>query len=375
MPGFRRAIALTATVLCGLTGAGVQQAHAATPPGWRVFTLFSGKPYSDLLTMTATWQSSAWAFGDSAGPGSPPVALHWNGKTWTASRPFGDVPRPFYVSSTGGNNVWVTGQTCTSNGAYVSRWNGRRWFTTTFRNAPFEWCQAPVVTTGQANGWIFAKSAVSTLARHFNGKTWRASTIGKFGAVMAASAVSASNIWLLTETASVKMLLVHYDGRTWTSVQLPGVSLPKGEKPYAVSIDAVSGGNIWATADLITGHGGVDSGPVTSLLLHGNGKTWQWIKVPYDDSAQYVAYDAGSVWVGAQTNVQTGTGWDFLRWSPGNHWTRVPVPGIPGGDGTSYELYSLVHIPGTHSFFASADANYAVGTTAKAAAVVFKYGP
>lgn len=375
MLGFRRAIALTATALCALVGAGVPQAHAATPPGWRVFTLFSGKPYADLLTMTSTWKSNAWAFGDSAGPGSPPMALHWNGKTWAASRPFGDVPRPFYSSSTGGNNVWVTGQGCTSSGgAYVSRWNGRRWFTTIFRNVPFEFCQAPVVTTGQANGWIFAKSEVSTLARHFNGKTWRTVTIGKFGAVMAASAVSAGNIWLLTETASVKMLLVHYNGRTWTSVRLPGVSLPKGEKPYAAYLDAVSGANVWATADLITGNGGVSGGPETSLLLHWDGKALHWIKVPYDDWALNIAFDAGSVWVGAQTMSQTGTGWDFLRWSPGNHWTRVPVPGISNG-GTSYELYSLVHIPGTQSFFASADADYAVGNTAKAAAVIFKYGP
>jgi len=376
MPGYRRALALTAVVLCALAGVLVPRALAASSPGWRVSTLFSGKPYADLLTMTATWSSNAWAFGDSAGPGSPPVALHWNGKTWTASRPFGNVDRPFYVSSTGGNNVWVTGQGCSNGTSYVSRWNGSRWFTTKFPNpdnAPF--CQAPVVTTGQSNGWIFAKSPVNTQARHFNGKAWPIVTIGKFGAVMAASAVSASDIWLLTETASTTMLVVHYNGRTWSSVRLPAPSVPKGEKPYAVDIDAVSGTNIWATADLIK-NGQVDSGPETSLLLHWDGRTWQWIKVPFDDIAQYVAYDAGSVWVGAQTIAATGTGWDFLRWSPGNHWTRVPVPaqGIPGGS-AGYELYTLVHIPHTHSFWASADASYAVGLTAKQSAVIFKYGP
>jgi len=38
-------------------------------------------------------------------------------------------------------------------------------------------------------------------------------------------------------------------------------------------------------------------------------------------------------------------------------------------------LYSLVHIPHTHSFWATADASYAVGLTARQSAVIFKYGP
>jgi hypothetical protein len=368
-------ITLTAAVLCALAGVLVPRAQAAPPPGWRIFTLFSARPYADLLTMTATWASNAWAFGDSAGPGSPPVALRWNGKTWTASRPFGNVTRPFYVSSTGGNNIWVTGQDCTNGASYVSAWNGSRWHTTMFRNAPFPFCQAPVVTTGQSNGWIFAKSAVNTQARHFNGKTWRTVTIGKFGAVLAASAVSAGDIWLLTETAATKMLVVHYNGRTWTSVRLPAVSLPTGEKPYAADIEAASGANVWAAAELIK-NGQVTSGPETSLLLHWDGRTWHWITVPFDDIALHVAPDTGSVWVVAQTVVATGTGWDFLRWTPGNHWTRVPAPaaGIPG-DSAAYELYTLTHIPHTHSFWASADADYAVGSTAKQSAVIFKYGP
>jgi hypothetical protein len=373
MSGIRRAIALTAAVLCALAGVLAPQARAASAPGWRVFTVFSSKPYADLLTMTATGPSNAWAFGDSAGPGSPPVALHWNGKTWTASRPFGDVARPLWVSSTGWNNVWVAGEDCVNRPPYVARWNGRRWISTTFRNLPL--CAGPVLTTGLANGWMFASSGIKTLAAHFNGKTWRKVTIGDFGGVSRASAVSASDIWLLTETPTARMLVVHYDGRMWRSVRLPAIPAPAGDKPYALDIDAVSGNNIWATTQLVTDHGAV-TGPVVSLLLHWNGRTWQWIKVPYQDSAQRVAYDAGSVWVAAQTNVMTGNGWDFLRWSPVSHWTRVPAPtqGIPGTT-VSYQLYSIVHIPRTHSLLASGDSAYAQGFSSKAAAVIFKYGP
>jgi hypothetical protein len=373
MSGFRGAIALTAAALCTLAGVLVPRAQAAPSPGWRVVTLFSAKPYANLLTMTATGPSNAWAFGDSAGSGSPPVALHWNGKTWIASLPFGDVARPLWVSSTGWNNVWVAGEDCVSRPPYVARWNGRGWTITTFRNLPL--CSGPMLTTGLANGWMFASSGAKTLASHFNGKTWRKVTIGNFGGVSRASAVSASDIWLVTETPTARMLVVHYDGRTWRSVPLPGIPAPAGEKPYPLDIDAVSSTNIWATAVVQRGNV-IVRGPVRSLLLHWNGRTWQWIKVPYQDAAQEIAYDAGSVWVVAQTNVMTGDGWDFLRWSPVSHWTRVPAPtqGIPGTT-VSYQLYSLVHIPRTHSFLASGDSAYAEGFSSKAAAVIFRYGP
>jgi hypothetical protein len=378
--------ALAGAGLCALAGLGAPQAQASpaasSPYNWHIAKVFAGQPYSNLIPMTAISANDAWLFGD--GASNREVALHYNGTTWTPSYPFGTLPRPWYVSATGSRNIWVTGQNCTSTGLnYVSRYNGSKWATTTFKTASQAdgggFCQAPVVTTGATSGWIFSKSYAATRAMHFTGGKWVPVTIGDFGSVMYVSAVSASDIWLLTATFTTpaRMLVVHYDGRKWTSLRLPGAPVPRGEVPYATGIEAVSSANIWISAQLITSNGEVSSSTLSSLVLHWTPTSgFQWVKVPFGDIAWDISYDAGSVWTGAQTTTGTGVGWAFLKWN-GKQWARQPLPtqGI-NGNSISFQLYNVVHIPGTHSFWAEGDASYfSPSNQQEAAAVVFKYGP
>jgi|HubBroStandDraft_1064217.scaffolds.fasta_scaffold18504_6 hypothetical protein len=366
--------------LCALTGIAVPQAQASpaasSPYTWHVAKVFAGQPYSNLIPMTAISAKDAWLFGD--GAHRREVALHWNGSTWTPSYPFGRLPRPWYVSTTAADNIWVTGQVCTSAGAnYVSRYNGRTWTTTTFKIADETFCQSPVVTTRPSNGWIFSKSAVATKALHFTGKKWVPVTLGNFGAVLAASAISANDIYLLTYTQSAKMLVVRYNGRTWKSVPVPAAPAPKGDHPYPDAITTPSSTNVWIATDLV--HAAADGGGYevnASRLLHFDGSRWSWVKVPGTDNTYNIAYSTGAVWVAGQRPLATGTGWDFLRWN-GRTWASVPAPsaGVPGTS-ASYEIYSLVHIPGTRSFWAEGDSSYlSPSNQPEAAAVVFKYGP
>jgi hypothetical protein len=381
---WRGIAALAGAGLCALAGllAPSAQASPATssPYTWHIATLFAGQPYANLIPITAISASDAWLFGD--GAHSREVALHFNGSTWTPSYPFGTLPRPWFVSSTGASNIWVTGQNCTSSGInYVAMYNGRTWATYHFRltaspeGGPF--CQAPVVTTGPANGWIFSNGPATTEALHFTGKKWVPVTLGNFGAVLAVSAVSASDIYLLTYTRSLKMLVVHYDGKTWKAVSVPAAPAPKGDHPYPGAITTPSGKNIWISANLVhTNPDGSGSEVNASRLLHFDGSKWSWVTVPGTDNTGDIAYDAGAVWLTGQRPNSTGTGWDFLRWD-GKKWTSVPAPsaGVPG-TGVSYQLYGLVHIPGTHSFWAEGDANYfSPSNQQEAAAVAFKYGP
>jgi hypothetical protein len=366
--------------LCGISGIMAPQAQASpaapNPYSWHVAKVFAGQPYSNLVAMTAISAKDAWLLGD--GAHGREVALHWNGSTWTPSYPFGALPRPWYVSSTAANNVWVTGQNCTGAGAnYVSRYDGSKWTTTTFTIAGGAFCQSPVVTTGRTNGWIFSKSAVATEALHFTGKKWVPVTLGNFGAVVAASAVSASDIYLLTYTQSAKMLVVRYNGRVWKSVAVPAAPAPRGDRPYPEAITTPSSRNVWIATDLVhvvSGGGGYEVN--ASRLLHLHGSKWSWVKVPGTDNATNIAYSAGVVWVAGQRPIATGTGWDFLSWN-GKTWASVPAPsaGVPG-TGVSYQIYNLVTIPGTHSFWADGDSAYdSQSNQQDSAAVVFKYGP
>jgi hypothetical protein len=381
---FQGIMALAGAGLCALAGTIAPQAQASpaasNPYTWHVAKVFAGRPYSNLIPMTAINANDAWLFGD--GASNREVALHWNGSTWTPSYPFGTLPRPWFTDSTGPDNIWVTGQDCTSSGInYVAMYNGHAWATYHFRLATSEngtFCQAPVVTTGPANGWIFSKGGTATKALHFtDDKKWVPVTLGNFGDVIQASAVSASDIYLLTYTRSLKMLVVHYDGRTWKAVSLPAAPAPKGDHPYPTAITAVSSRNVWIATVLVqTGPDGAGYEVNASRLLHLDGSKWSWVTVPGTDNTYNIAYNAGAVWVAGQRPLGTGTGWDFLRWN-GKTWASVPVPsaGVPG-TGVSYQIYSLVHIPGTHSFWAEGDSSYwSPSNQQESAAVVFKYGP
>lgn len=343
--------------LCALAGTIAPRAQASPaasrPFHWHVAKLFGGKPYANLLSMTAINAKDAWLFGD--GANGREVALHFNGSRWTPSYPFRSLPRPQSASATAASNISESGD--------------------------MTFCDATVVTTGPANGWIFGRGGAAlnaTKALHFTRGKWVRVTIGKFGTVLVASAVSASDIYLVTYTPTDKMLVVRYNGKTWKAVPVPAAPAPKRAHPYPDQIITPSSSNVWIATDLVrTGSDGAGYQINASRLLHYNGAKWTWVIVPGTDNTYNIAYDAGAVWVAGQQPLPgPGTGWDFLSWN-GKRWADVAVPsaGVPG-TGVNYQIYSLVHIPGTHSFWADGDAYYSSPSSQQEqAAVVFKYGP
>lgn len=378
--------ALAGAGLCALAGTLAPQAQASpaasSPYNWHVAKLFAGQPYANLLTMTAINAKDAWAFGD--GAKGREVALHFNGSTWTPSYPFGTLPRPQSASATAASNIWVAGGCTSSLDNYVARYNGAKWTTNLIKPATARdttFCDASVVTTGPTNGWIFGRGGASlnaTKAMHFTGGKWVRVTIGNFGMPLVASAVSASDIYVVTYTPTDKMLVVRYNGKTWKAVPVPAAPAPKGAHPYPNEIITPSSNNVWIATDLVkTDSGGGGEQINASRVLHYNGAQWTWLTVPGTDNTYNIAYDAGTVWLaGQQSSNGPGTGWDFLSWN-GKKWADVAAPsaGVPGTD-VFYEIYSLVSIPGTHSFWADGDADYASPTLqSEQAAVVFKYGP
>lgn len=370
MLGFRRITFALGAAVCALAASAVPQAQAAPqqarpPAQWRVAQAFEGQPYSLLETMTAPRRSDAWAFG--YGRNDRALALHWNGKTWTASYPFGDVSPAREAASSGPGNVWVAGR-CNQ---YVSRWNGRQWTTTALHQLPA--CISSVVTTGPDNGWLFTDSEPSTTAVHSNGTTWQTVTLGNFGRVVAASAVSAKDIWLLTFTTSLQTLLVHFNGKTWQKAAVPAPSLPKGDVLIPQALTTAGAHSVWATVQVWTNQDMMPSSPPDSLLLHWNGQAWKWIPLPGSDEARpAIAPDgAHGAWV-VGTGIpylDSGTvpSYYFLHWT-GHRWTAqlAPTKGIPGTKVTTEDVFSLAHIPGTQSVLAS-------GVTAPAS-VIYSYG-
>jgi hypothetical protein len=371
-------IFVVGAAVCTLAASAVPRAHAAPAPNqppavWRVAQAFEGRPYQVLQSTIAPSRSNAWAFG--VGSSDRALALHWNGKTWTASYPFGNSAPVEEAASSGPDNVWVVGRFS----QYLSRWNGRHWTTTTLSKVT----QRPitsVVTTGPGNGWLFTDSQLSTMAVHVHGGTLQSVTLGKFGSVMAASAVSVRDIWLLTFTTTAKTLLVHFNGKTWQRSAVPAPSLPKSDTLVPQALTTAGASSVWATVQVWTNQDMMPSSPPDSLLLHWNGRAWRWIPLPNSDEAwPSIASDGASgAWVvGAHiTPDLTVPTYYFLHWT-GRDWTAqlVPTSGIRGSKVTTYDVFSLAHIPGTQSVLASGMADYhppSGGTVA--AATIYSYG-
>ncbi|HEX9035053.1 MAG TPA: hypothetical protein VF834_24695 [Streptosporangiaceae bacterium] len=369
----RIAVAVTALSAAAALGIGTPLAAAApaSTPGWRIFRLVSQDRYRNLLGLVANGPQDAWAFGD--GPKAP-IAVRWNGSTWTGSLMPGANARPEQVSSTGHRNVWASGHRCyggppdpPGNSAYVARWNGSRWSTTSIKSMPF--CSGSVVTTGPGNGWLFGTAST---ALHLTAHSIQKVSLGHIVQVVASAAVSAKDVWAFGySTSGSRGVTLHWNGSTWRSVPLPKLSLSAGEYLTFMGAVAVSSSDVWATAVAAPG-------PLTSVLLHWNGTAWHRIVVPSTDDLYKITTDGhGGVWIlGYNRSASTYT---FLHDSAGK-WTMYPIPtnGIstPYPSSIIFNIYTIAHIPGTTSVWATGDVAYPDKQGIEHGnAVFFKYGP
>lgn len=357
------AVCVAAAALPSEVAVAAPAAPAAPAAGssWHVSALVSLHRFRNLLGLTATGPHDAWAFGD--GPRHP-VAVHWNGKTWTGVVLPGANARPEQVSATSRTNVWASGHRCfggppepPGTSAYVDRWNGSRWATSKFKSATF--CAGAVVTTGPKDGWLFG-STIPATALHFTGRSWRSIPLGVKGQVVTASGVSASDVWAVTSNAAA----VRWNGSSWRRVRLPNLHLAKGESFLPMASLAVSPADIWLSGVILHKH--------LPVLLNWTGKGWRRIAVPGRISLNSITADGrGGLWMIGLTTSGT---YDFAHYTHGTVTTQpIPIAGLPGAKAgeVTFDIYAIAGIPGTESAWATGDAFY--GTHSYT--VIFKFGP
>jgi hypothetical protein len=397
----RRALALTGSAACVIAamtplaahavptarpGPAAQAGRAAQPwaaarttpakPRWSVFKILNEKRYDTLLTLAAVGKHDAWAFGQtSSGRG---IAVHWTGSAWTGSRITGAFDRPGFSSATGPHNIWASGSECTSGpqgtsvtATYIARYNGRTWTTRKWTTAAF--CWAALVTTARNNGWLLGDNR----ALHFTGRRWHKVSLPSLGQVVAATAVSASDIWAIgarfnaRQLSRSKAFFTHFDGRAWRIVPLPHIKLPPHGYIYPDDVAAAGARNIWAAVTIYPA-------AVHSVLLHFGGRKWRAIPLPAKpDQLLKVAPDgAGGVWA-IMFSSAAGT-YEFAHYARGT-WTYQPVPtaGLPGlvPGSESFDLFALARVPGTTSVLASGDVFYSNAKNASITdSLIFRYG-
>jgi hypothetical protein len=172
------------------------------------------------------------------------------------------------------------------------------------------------VATSKHNAWAFGGTDLSggtpgsPVAEHWNGTTWRGSTLprGLTNDILAASASSSSNVWAVTHLGGT---ILHWNGTRWSVAKhVPGEGQFTG-------VSAISRKDVW-----VFGGGGETGGLGT---WHFNGHTWSHVTGSADGLEVASALSASNIWgIGSST-------------APGNlimhythSWRRVTASALSG---------------------------------------------
>jgi hypothetical protein len=207
-----------------------------------------------------------------------PVSLKLAGSTWkkvTVSAPSNADLNA--VSFAPGGTAWAAGSTGPA--TLILRWNGAAWTRVASPSPGSSDTLDGLGFSSARDGWAVGSSGSDTLIVHWNGSTWGTppppptgyETPGTLLGVAAASNSSAWAVGYAGSISSGKVLMVHWNGSTWSRVTKPAVLAGAGR---LAAITVVSASDAWAV-----GFTGTDTSPRT-LLLHWNGTAWSQVASP-----------------------------------------------------------------------------------------------
>lgn len=206
-----------------------------------------------------------------------------------------------------------------------------------------------MTATSAGNAWAVGQACSKTsqncapLILHWNGARWSKSPspgVGTRETLSDVTATSPDNAWADGMTCGPTTgcpggaVIVHWNGRRWTSQKLPAMS-----KLGLFAITASSAGDVWAFG---RNYNGGDS--FTAIALRWTGTRWAAASPParlvrngaLDSGA---ATSPGDVWAVGSPAGNTV----LIRWN-GKAWSRVPSP-TPGVRGST-DLWRVAAVSG-----------------------------
>jgi hypothetical protein len=255
-----------------------------------------------------------WAFGDflpdakgSNQDATLSFAEHYNGVRWTASQPpsTGVNFTSFYGGTASQGWAWAVGERLNSryqDRALIDVWNGHRWSI------------ADTPQPGSRRDMLFA-----------------------------ASALSPSDVWVVGDQEGAGgrfgTLAEHWDGTRWSVLPTPDPGTA-GNHLYAV--DAVSPDDVWAAGQQLGARA-----PDNGLVEHWNGSTWSVVQLPAARSASElldaVAVAHGQVWVAGEADSPATGGRPLIEEFRHGAWQVASLPASAGSNWT--DLYGLAVTP------------------------------
>jgi hypothetical protein len=179
-----------------------------------------------------------------------------------------------------------------------------------------------VAVPGPGDAWAFGSTNLAgapapgvPVAEHWNGTKWSASPLpsGLHSEINAASVVSASSVWAVTETDGD---IAHWNGSKWSVAEAE----PGSSGLLSTGITAVSDSNVWA-------FGCSGLGPGTGTW-HFDGHTWTLVTGSAVGLVSASAVSASNIWaIGSTSRGPCG---DMLTHYNGTTWQPVTVPALTG---------------------------------------------
>jgi len=313
------------------------------PQKWKL-TGRTGVPGHDdsLGALAVTGKKSAWAGGD-IWPGHTPLLYRWNGSAWHRVKLPAQVDKSFTdLDATSDKNVWAFGGDNDSSGKPAFKafhWNGKAWKASVIQRKDVYLWDAEVVSS--SNVWLSVDDYTGRgQLRQWNGRTWRSVSVPGVSRLYSLHFTSAKNGWAVgIRTNGKGAIALHWNGKSWKPTTLPRIAMPKDAAFSLSSVTALSPRNVWAVGSYIRLVG--DDEERHPVVLHWNGSKWSRQAGPnkkFDLSA--LAPDGrGGLWMKG--------GVDWLVHFRSGRWTTVPFPGAPGAPGAYVSVDALANVPGT----------------------------
>jgi hypothetical protein len=321
-------------------------ARSAPPcPGWSTVESPSPGTYSYLLDVDAIASDDVWAVGTytPAGGTGGPLAEHWNGTSWSV------VPTPgggtlLGVAAVATDDVWAVGEPSSFKGITIQHWDGTAWSRV---DAPLPRGGGSAalwdVAAASANDvWAvgqFRKGAgpYRTLVEHWNGTKWTVVPSPNAGKtvpsrLLGVSVGSPADVWAVGSRSSesdgsLRPLIEHWDGASWTLVPSPD----PGVSSNLIRVDALTATDAWAVGS-VNGMSLIErwDGNQWSVVAGPDAKGWEDVEAASSNDVWAV----GPAWIGAEPVAH--------RWD-GSSWSDASPPPTGTGDAV---FYAASAVPG-----------------------------
>lgn len=299
---------------------------------WHTLPATPARDSGQLFTVTAPTAAAVWVAGDVYSTGAQlPAIFAWNGTTLASQQlptlvlKRDDNPAIDSISAASATNAWAVGSAMYAdrdeNGRPADpvalRWNGDSW-TAVRTPQPFQ----SVVDLGPRNAWAVADNSY---LYHWNGTAWmlgfRVPSRDELSDISASSphnvvAVGDDNARTGDGEPHNGTYVLHFDGKKWTQMSVT----PKLKTPLYFRAVTVVGKSAWAIASEPSSFG------LASVILHTSGRSWRIQQTEHDGQflADVTASSTKRVLAGGNVSgAEIGGTPTFLEAYNGKHWKQV----------------------------------------------------